>query len=220
MRKRTILSTLGSLALVGTIIAEPALASGVQPILGGSTQMYSLGNLMSQKYASANSSVNIGVQPSSGLRGFEDTCQTALQFGMTDTYIQDNQLAETTCDDMVNIPVAVTATPVIYNLPGAYFHQLDPKALYDPLFKKYSSDAFTLLHPVHFSAQVIADIYMGGEQWTIPRSPSLIPAWHCLPSKSAPSTVPSRAAPPSSSTSGSATPSRPGTRPLASASAP
>jgi phosphate transport system substrate-binding protein len=176
IQRSVLRSAIGSLILATVVVADPALASGVQLTVGGSTQMYTLGNLMSQKYASADSSVNIGVQPSSGLRGFEDTCQTALQFGMTDTYIQDNQLRETTCDDMINIPVAVSATPVVYNIPGTYFHQLDPHALYDPLTKKSGPDGFTLLHPVRLTAQVVADIYMGNvKKWNDPEIAKLNP---------------------------------------------
>ncbi len=113
--------------------------------------MYTLGNLMSNKYAERDSSINISVLPSTSQRGFDDTCTNATALGMSDVYIQDSQLSETGCGDMIAIPVAVSATPIVYNLPGAYFTKLNATI----------GDNFTLLHPVHLTADVVAAIYMG-----------------------------------------------------------
>jgi phosphate transport system substrate-binding protein len=161
MRCRTAGTFLGALGLVSLLIAPGARAAGTEFTINGSTQMFTLGALMANRYQNINQEVNINTIPSTGQFGFDGACQTSFAVGMTDIYIQDSQLRETGCGDMVAIPVAVSATPVVYNLPGTYFRALNPKAFYDPAAKTYSSDGFTLLHPVHFSPQVLADIYMG-----------------------------------------------------------
>ena len=128
--------------------------------------MYTLGQLMGKKYSVAHPDVNINVSPSTSGKGFDDTCTHASNVGMTDIYIQDSQIGEIGCTDMVAIPVAVSATPVVYNLPGAYFTALDPKI----------KDGFTLQHPVHLSAQIMAGIYMGTiKRWNDPSIAKLNP---------------------------------------------
>lgn len=151
MALRRILSGLGIISLGAALITPPANASGILFTIGGSTQMYTLGNLMAQKYQSAHTDINISVLPSTSQRGFDYTCSGATAVGMSDVYIQDNQLAETGCQDMVAIPVAVSSTPVVYNLPGAYFKALDARI----------GDGFTLQHPVRLTADIMAAIYSG-----------------------------------------------------------
>src|SRR5712692_4947795 len=74
--------------------------------ISGSTQMYTLGQLMSARYMDNNATVNIGVDPSSSQFAFDTACQGSTQIGMSDVYIQDNQLRQTGCADMTGIPVA------------------------------------------------------------------------------------------------------------------
>lgn len=124
--------------------AEPVLFT-----MTGSTQMYSLGQLMSTQYSVVNPSVTIGVDPTSSQFAFDNTCAGSTEVGMSDVYIQDSQLSQNSCGDMAGIPVAISATPLVYNLPGAYFTN------------KKKSDRFTLVHPVRLNAHVIAAIYMG-----------------------------------------------------------
>jgi phosphate transport system substrate-binding protein len=126
--------------------------------------MYTLGNLMAQKYESGNQSVSIDVQPSTAQRGFDDTCSKSIAIGMTDNYILPEQRQEgVNCNNILAIPVAVSAVAVVYNLPGAYFNQR-------------TADAFTLVHPVRLSAQVLAGIYSGTiRKWNDPAIASANP---------------------------------------------
>jgi len=147
-------------ALISVLVGvAPAHADQVQFTISGSTQMYTLGQLMAQQYTTVNNQVNISVEPTSGQIGFDSTCSHSVALGMSDNYIQDSQSNEPGCNDMENIPIAVSATVAVYNLPGAYFSAFDPKAAYNPQTKKYSVDHFTRLHPVHLTAAVIAGIY-------------------------------------------------------------
>jgi len=142
------------LALGATLAAPRARAAQITFTITGSTQMFTLGQLLTTKYASTRSDLQIGVNPTSSQTGFDDTCTYgASQVGMSDSYILDSQLREqpngASCADMTGIPVAISATPAIYNLPGKYFDQRDPV------------DHFTPVHPVKLTAQVIAAIYKG-----------------------------------------------------------
>jgi len=176
MKRNGILSGFGALALAATVVAPQALAGGTQFSITGSTQMYSLGSLMAQKYQTNDTSVNITVTPASGQQGFDQTCGNSVPVGMTDMYIQDSQLKGFGCDDMLSVPVAVSAVAVVYNLPGAYFTKYDPKILPDPKTGKLGPDNFTLLHPVRFTADVLAAIYNGKvRKWNDPAVAALNP---------------------------------------------
>ena len=142
-----------------TLVSRPAHAAGITLVVTGSTQMYTLGQLLAAQYGKLHTSVNIAVTPSSSQFGFDNVCQKATQIGMTDVYILDSQLREQGCGDMVAIPVAISATTVVYNLPGVVFKALDPKA----------NDEFTLARPVRLTPQLMAGIYMGKiKMWNDP----------------------------------------------------
>ena len=143
MKRWTWQVSFGALACCITLIApaapgaSPVFADGAAFTMAGSTQMFTLGALMANRYQNQNQSVNITTIPSTSQRGFDDACLKAIAVGMSDIYIQDQQLREAYCADMIAVPVAVSATPVVYNLPGSYYHALDPRI----------NDGFTLLAP-------------------------------------------------------------------------
>jgi len=145
------LGTLAATPLSGGPALITPMIAHAEPVLftmTGSTQMYSLGQLMSTKYSEVNPNVTIGVDPTSSQFAFDNTCAGSTEVGMSDVYIQDSQLEQNGCGDMTGIPVAISATPLVYNLPGAYFTKKQP-------------NKFTLVHPVRLNAHVIAAIYMG-----------------------------------------------------------
>jgi len=152
--RRAAAAAVAILALGAALAGPNARAAQITYTVTGSTQMYILGNLLATKYTSTLPGVQISVNPTSSQTGYDDTCTGGgSQVGMSDSYIQDSQLREqpngTSCADMTGIPVAISATPAIYNLPGAYFDQ------------RQSYDKFTPVHPVRLTAQVIAGIYQG-----------------------------------------------------------
>ncbi len=167
--RRAAAAAVATLAL-GTALAAPHVhATQITYTVTGSTQMYILGNLLATKYTSTLSGVQIAVNPTSSQTGFDDTCTGGgSQVGMSDSYIQDSQLREqpngSSCADMTGIPVAISGTPAIYNLPGAYFDQ------------RQASDKFTPVHPVRLTAQVVAGIYQGQvKTWNDPAITGLNP---------------------------------------------
>jgi len=136
-------------SLIGATLALPhARAEQVVTNVNGSTQMYVLGALLTNRYHSANQDVQFSVNPNSSEFAFTSTCQGSTQIGMSDVYIQDYQLQQPNCGDMIGIPVAISAVAVVYNLPGKYFNQR-------------TKDGFTLAHPVKMTPQLLAAIYMG-----------------------------------------------------------
>lgn len=141
----------------------------VSIIMSGSTQMLTLGQLLGSQYTKIHPNVHITVNALSSQGGYDNACQ-GDQLGMSDNYIIDNQLTEPGCGGMRAIPVAVSATTTVYNLPGAYFNQRQ-------------SDHFTLVHPLHLSPQVVADIYIGQvTSWDSPEIKRLNPGMK-LPSQ-------------------------------------
>jgi phosphate transport system substrate-binding protein len=141
----------------------PAHAGGTEFTITGSTQMYTLGALLAQQYTKLHPNVTIGVQPSSSTFGFDNSCTGATQIGMSDVYILDDQLRELDCGDMIGIPVAISATCVVYNLPGSSF-------------KATTADKFTLVHPVKLTAAILSGIYRGTiKTWNDPAIKALNP---------------------------------------------
>ena len=147
LRPRALAAVVIALASSIAVTAPPARADQVGFSITGSTQMYTLGALLANRYTNDHPNLRIDVSPSSSAFGFDNTCIGAAQVGMSDVYIQDQQLREPGCDDMVAIPVAISATPVVYNLPGKDLNQR-------------TSDGFTLQHPIKLTAQVVAGIYL------------------------------------------------------------
>jgi len=169
--RRAAAVALTSLAL-GAAVVTPRVhaAQQVQFTVTGSTQMYTLGALLANRYTSMHPDLRIDVEPSSSQSGFDTSCTNGAVVGMSDVYIQDSQLTEPGCNDMKGVPVAVSTTTVVYNLPGKYF-------------TARAADGFTLLHPVKLNAQVLADIYMGKvSRWNDREITSLNPGVK-LPSK-------------------------------------
>ncbi len=156
---------------LGSVLAAPvatSMAAHADTFVGititGSTQMQTLGQLLAKQYQNLHPNVHITVNATSSADGFSETCGNNTQLGMSDNYIQDDQLRSPNCGDMVGIPVAVSATTLVYNLPGAAFNQ------------RSSGDNFTLVHPLRFDAKTVADIYMGNvTTWNDPEIKRLNP---------------------------------------------
>lgn len=162
-RFRILAAVLVALALGVTFIVPRVRADQNTVNVNGSTQMYTLGSLLTNRFHGNRPDVYFSVNPNSSQFGFDNTCLGSTQIGMSDVYIQDYQLQEPNCSDMIGIPVAISAVAVAYNLPG--------KSLNERL-----SDAFTLAHPVKLTTQVLADIYTCKvTHWNDPAITSLNP---------------------------------------------
>ncbi len=154
MRRVRPVFMIAALTLVGTLTTAPPRATQAQRpriavsfVIAGSTTMLGLAQLLSKYYENAHPDIHITVNATNNADGFTEACADTAQIGASDNYIQNAQLAEPGCSDMINIPVALTVEPVVYNLPGAYF---TPRA----------ADNFTPLHPLKLTPRVVAGIYL------------------------------------------------------------
>jgi phosphate transport system substrate-binding protein len=149
MKRRRLISTaaagLVSLVSVFFPIALHVLAS-VTVVISGSSQMYALGELLTNRYHQSHPDFYPSVNITSSVFGFNNVCLGSVNIAMADAYIQDAQLQQAGCADIINVPVAVSSVAVVYNLPGG-------------VFNKRTSDQFTLVHPVRFTPKLLGEIY-------------------------------------------------------------
>ncbi len=163
--RRRALAALAAALLACAAAAPAARAAQVTLGITGSTQMYTLGELLAKQFTGDRTDITMNVNPSSSQAGFDQTCTNVTVAGMSDVYIQDYQFRETPlCRDMINIPVAISAVAVTYNLPGKNLNAR-------------TSDGFTLVHPLRLTPQVLADIYMCKvTRWNAPEIAALNPS--------------------------------------------
>jgi len=172
-----------ALALAGALTLAAPLAAPARPLaqatvvlrVDGSSDIAALVWALADRYMRAHPDTHIAIDATTGGQGIMVTCIHAsipVAIGMSDAYLQDSQLGgymlfpgngSGDCRDLVNIPVAIGAVPVIYNLP-------------DPYFTAHAKDGVTPLHPVRLTAQVLASIYLGTvTRWDAPAIAALNP---------------------------------------------
>jgi phosphate transport system substrate-binding protein len=125
----------------------PPVSSPGSILETGSSLLYPLINLWAPPYAQSNPQVKITTQATGSGTGISQAVNGAAQLGASDAYMSDVQMAQTR---MLNIPLAISAQTIVYNIPG--------------------------LNTVHlnFSGSVLAGIYDGSIQfWDDPRITSL-----------------------------------------------
>lgn len=137
--------------LLGILVAasgSAAYATGTAPTItiASSDGSYGVLGLLAQRYASIKPAVRIGITAADEKQGFDDACSGRAEMATSADAIQDAQLAEPGCRDMMNIPIALDAVCIIYNLPGSALN-------------RRTADGFTLMHPLHLSRQVLATLY-------------------------------------------------------------
>jgi phosphate transport system substrate-binding protein len=112
-----------ALALVGSVLASrwldarPAAAAAATTIKAtGSTLMYPLLAAWTQQYRSTAPDVRITIEATGSGTGIAQAINGAVQLGASDAYMTDEQVAAH--PGMLNIPLAISAQSVNYNLPG------------------------------------------------------------------------------------------------------
>jgi phosphate transport system substrate-binding protein len=102
-----------SAALVG----PTAHAAGLVTIRAtGSTLMYPLLTTWTQAYRSVSPGVRVTIAATGSGAGIAQAISGAVQFGASDAYMTDEQMAAS--PGMLNIPLAVSSQLVNYNVPG------------------------------------------------------------------------------------------------------
>jgi len=107
---------LRAVALVVFVLALPsAKAAGVTLSVSGSTLLHPLFELWIPSYESANPGVTINATPTDSGAGIAQTIAGKIQIGASDAYMSDEQAEHN--PEVVNIPLAISAQTVNYNLP-------------------------------------------------------------------------------------------------------
>jgi phosphate transport system substrate-binding protein len=101
-------------ALMGACACGAALANTTL-VETGSTLMFPLMQAWATEYARSHSSVQIETQGTGSAMGISQAISGVVQIGASDAYLKD---AAELSAPMLNIPLAISAQQVNYNLPG------------------------------------------------------------------------------------------------------
>jgi len=104
--------TLGLLALP----AVSARADDVTLVETGSTLLYPLFNVWVSEYTKTHPGVHITTGSTGSGAGIEQAISGAVQIGTSDAYMTDAQARKS--PQIINVPMAIAAMTVNYNLPG------------------------------------------------------------------------------------------------------
>lgn len=116
----------------------------------GSTLLYPLFNLWVPAYTQANPDVKITTQGTGSGTGIAQAISGVAQIGASDAYMSDAQMKQN--PNIVNIPLAISAQTVNYNLPGlnGTHLKLDGPVLagiYDGSIKNWNDAKIAALNP-------------------------------------------------------------------------
>jgi phosphate transport system substrate-binding protein len=110
--------TLAAALMLGcvTLPAASAQAEDVSLVETGSTLLYPLFNVWVSEYAKTHAGIHITTSGTASGVGIEQAISGAAQIGTSDAYMSDSQAKRN--PDIVNVPMAISALTVNYNLPG------------------------------------------------------------------------------------------------------
>jgi phosphate transport system substrate-binding protein len=94
----------------------PARAAALTLVESGSTLFYPLFKIWVVEYAKASSSVRITARGTGSEAGVKDAIAGTAQIGASDAFMSDEQIKAN--PEILNIPLAIGAETVNYNLPG------------------------------------------------------------------------------------------------------
>ena len=97
--------------------AVPALAAKVTLLETGSTLLYPLFNLWVPAYTAAHKNIQITTGGTGSGTGIAEAENGDVQIGASDAYLPPNSVSSTGAQ-MLNIPLAISAQMVNYNVPG------------------------------------------------------------------------------------------------------
>jgi phosphate transport system substrate-binding protein len=82
----------------------------------GSSLLYPLFNIWVSEYTKTHSGIHITTGSTGSGAGIEQAISGAVQIGASDAYMSDAQAKRN--PEIINVPMAISALPVNYNLPG------------------------------------------------------------------------------------------------------
>ncbi|CUA99667.1 phosphate ABC transporter substrate-binding protein PstS [Thiomonas bhubaneswarensis] len=138
------------LTLASGLFALPAQASQITLLETGSTLLYPLFNLWVPDYTKAHPDVKITTQGTGSGTGIAEAISGVAQIGASDAYMADAQIKQN--PSIVNIPLAISAQTINYNVPGLNNKhlKLDGPVLagiYDGSIKNWDDAAIKALNP-------------------------------------------------------------------------
>lgn len=101
---------------VGVVTAKPALAQRVTLLETGSTLLYPLFNLWVPGYTHTHPNLRITTQGTGSGTGIAQAISGVAQLGASDAYVSNAQMKQN--PSIANIPLAISAQSVNYNVPG------------------------------------------------------------------------------------------------------
>lgn len=107
-----------ALSLLGLVLPLTGVqaAQRVTLLETGSTLLYPLFNLWVPDYTAANPHIRITTQGTGSGTGIAQAISGVAQIGASDAYMSDAQIKQN--PDILNIPLAISAQTVNYNIPG------------------------------------------------------------------------------------------------------
>jgi phosphate transport system substrate-binding protein len=107
--------------MVGTVkAAAPRARAGVALTETGSTLLYPLFNEWAASYMRSHPGVTINTQATGSGTGISEAIQHTVVIGASDAYMSPSQAQQ--YPDILNIPLAISAQAVMYDLPGVKAH--------------------------------------------------------------------------------------------------
>jgi phosphate transport system substrate-binding protein len=110
----------GLVAAIGfglfALLAAPARADDVALVETGSTLLYPLFNVWVSEYSKTHPGVKIATAAAGSGVGIAQAVAGAAQLGASDAYMSDTQIRQN--PQIINVPMAISAQTVNYNLPG------------------------------------------------------------------------------------------------------
>jgi phosphate transport system substrate-binding protein len=121
LQKLTLTAEARSLAIaltLGMLIAAPACARAddINITETGSTLLYPLFNVWVAEYAKTHAGVHITTGGTGSGAGIDQAVAGTVQIGASDAYMSDQQVRAH--PDIINVPMAISALTVNYNIPG------------------------------------------------------------------------------------------------------
>ncbi|HXX36654.1 MAG TPA: phosphate ABC transporter substrate-binding protein PstS [bacterium] len=134
----------------GTSGLSVAWAAPVKLLETGSTLLYPLFNIWVPDYTHTNPDVQITTQGTGSGTGIAEATSGAAQIGASDAYLSPAQTAQD--PTLMNIPLAISAQQINYNLPGigaAHLNFSGPvlAGIYSGTIKNWNDPAIAKLNP-------------------------------------------------------------------------
>ncbi|MBO0863515.1 MAG: phosphate ABC transporter substrate-binding protein PstS [Mycobacterium sp.] len=135
-------------ATTGKVAATPA-TSRVELSATGSTLLYPLFNLWAPAYHQKYPNVTITAQGTGSGTGISQAAAGVVDIGASDAYLSEGDVAK--YPGLMNIPLAISAQQINYNLPGVTEHlKLNGKvlaAMYQGTIKTWNDPQIAALNP-------------------------------------------------------------------------